>query len=267
MKQNAFFDKERRPLSTKEFRSSLEALYSALADMPQSSDLVNRWTQIYQKLKDDKHKVLFEQFCLEGASTFETEDNSISDMSDWLQLNQKHLLSIEKIAKARVLKEVMDISSYILLQQINRTDNAIIIQDKMKTSQATVARSMKLYFPALKLDTYFTEVEDIWHPKKKESVYRSSTPKKENAINKVFNDKKEEIEEIIKKHDRKIKDILAAFSRAFDYWTDYYIACTPDHTTKNGYTKEKRAPRSEESKERSRQAALKTRQCRKSKRK
>ena len=55
MKHNATsFDKDRRPLSIDEFRSSLGELYSALADISQSSDLVNRWINIYQELKDDK---------------------------------------------------------------------------------------------------------------------------------------------------------------------------------------------------------------------
>lgn len=254
-------DIDRRNLSTEDFCSSVQDLVSLLEDKETASLLAKRVAPIFCEMKNIRHKELMYEGFLYGVCgiTDAERENAVMLGTDYTTKALKNLLpSFEKIKNARLLEEAMDLSLFFweLANMRNKESNAF--DDNMQTEEARVKHS-NLYrlMPLVKvLECYLKKVEDLWHPIKENGEEDKCYPHKGKkfAIKSIYDKFKSEILVILEKNGEK-SDFLKTFSKCFDTYIDIcksYTGATP-----NGNIPRRRKPRSEASKEKSRQSALK----------
>ena len=140
-------------------------------------------------------------------------------------------------------------------------------EGRNRTRAATFARKGKI-LPGLKdkqkkaffskVYTFFQEVEDKWHPKgeQREQPRSRGRKSKKRVLENVYKTHQEEIEKAAEESGIPKEESNRTFYRLFDRYTERTIE-TNNGLTANGYKKEKRAARSEESKQKARDTALK----------
>ncbi|MBQ7179142.1 MAG: hypothetical protein IJS08_17130 [Victivallales bacterium] len=178
---------------------------------------------------------------------------------------QKALPALTKLHDAGLLNDTMGLLELFLKHQSQRIEKEIEQEKERKNLEQTANASKshskyneKTTQLLLALEIYLDEVEDEWPPKVNDGgqkIIRNAKTNKENAKKKVFKKHQTKIEEIL--HERNCQiDFFKAFSNAFDIFTDWYCENTINHVTRNGCPREKRAGRSEESKEKTRRTIL-----------
>lgn len=261
-KKMLYIDIDRRNLSTEDFCSSVQDLVSLLEDEETAALLAKRLEPIFCELKSIKHKELMYNGFLYGVfgiTDAERKESAMLGTEHTTEALKTLLPSFEKLKNAGLLEEAMDLSLFFweLANMRNKESNAF--DDNMQTMEAREKhRNVYRLLPLVKvLKCYLKKVEDLWHPIKEngEEDKRYSHKGKELAIKSIYDKFKSEILEILEKNGEK-SDFLKTFSKCFDTYIDIYKSCT--RATPNGNIPRKRKPRSEASKEKSKQSALKT---------
>jgi len=219
----------------------------------QGRDVFLRWGKIYLSLKEEKHKIVLYQLL---GDYFASVECSIR-----FEKLQMLLPIVEKMQTAGVLDEAFEFADFLIKEKtmnLNEMDEA---KARQQTANATASRrAYKNWKPIIKaLWEYIVEVENKWHPvvpQDTPKAQRSASHSQKNSIKSVFKEHKEKIVAILQNLNLNGMEPEGAFARAFIVWTETCYERMPDHKTINGYSQEKRAPRSEASKERSRQGAL-----------
>ncbi|MBQ7177486.1 MAG: hypothetical protein IJS08_08735 [Victivallales bacterium] len=231
-------------LSASEWRSIFEETIRA-----SQPDILERWKNILDELNDEQYiKVLCSG--LVGPS-FETEDG---DRFTWFSGElQEPLNYLEKLQKAQVLNEAM----HLLCIFDEKHEDSLDLLKSMQTFHATITKKdlhRKPLRPIIEsLEEYLKMIDELWHPA--EDIERKrSRIRKERAIILVFDKYESEITDLLKSHGI-AKDFKKEFEKFFDFYNKRIISLSPEFY-ENYRPKEKRAPRSEESKRRSREGAL-----------
>ncbi len=234
---------EKTSLSASEWRSIFEETIRAV-----QPDILDRWNNLLDELNDEQYiKVLCSG--LVGPS-FETEDG---DRITWFSGElQEPLNYLEKLQKAQVLNEAM----HLLCIFDEKHEDRLDLLKSMQTFHATITKR-ELHNEPLRpiidsLEEYLKKVDESWHPAK-DIEHKRSGISKQRALFVVFKQHESEITELLKSHGID-KDFQTLFGRCFDLyykWLSNTVQFYESHRPK-----EERAPRSEESKKRSREGAL-----------
>lgn len=156
------------------------------------------------------------------------------------------------------LEQVMSVVSFFVAQQkslyIEKEDR----KDKFQTHKATQTRQNTLISRCLAIENFLQQVEFLRHPQQEppeEKPKRNAAYSEKTAVRTVFRQNEGDIVEKLKTCGIE-KEFEKEFGNCFRFYTDFFIK----HTGKtcSGYIKEKRSPRSDESKKRSSNSAKKT---------
>ena len=156
------------------------------------------------------------------------------------------------------LEQVMSVVSFFVAQQkslyIEKEDR----KDKFQTHKATQTRQNALINRCLVIENFLQQVELLRHPQQEASEAqskRNAAYSEKTAVRTVFRQNEGDIVEKLKTCGIE-KEFEKEFGNCFRFYTDFFIK----HTGKtcSGYIKEKRSPRSDESKKRSSNSAKKT---------
>ena len=239
-------------ISTSEI--STESIPALLGSLSQPQHGVMKKMLDWEKgLQPDHQKIL-----VDFALNFMVNNDDLARI-------QKALPTFEKLYDAGLLNDTMGLLELFLEHQSQRIEKEIE-QEKVRKYHEQTANASKSHSKynektthlLLALEIYLDEVEDEWHPRVNDDgqkIIRNAKTNKENAKKIVFKKHQTKIEEILRERQCQI-DFFKAFSNAFDTFTDWYCENTENHVTRNGYPREKRAGRSEESKEKTRRTIL-----------
>ncbi len=176
--------------------------------------------------------------------------------ADRIQAAKDLLPSIEKLKSKECLYDALKLVRFCWDWQNNFHERKRRLENRDKTSNARQRRKIDQKL-LLDLEEYLVAVEDIWHPAStdpKELLVRNHRNSRKKALTHIFQKNEKNIVAILERHSY-CPPSLEKFEYLFQIYTQMYIDFFGK--TRNGYTIEKRASRSEESKERSRQAAQK----------
>lgn len=156
------------------------------------------------------------------------------------------------------LEQVMSVVSFFVVQQKDLYIKKEYRRDKFQTQNATQAKQDVLIERCLTIEKFLQQVELLRHPQQEppeEKPKRNAVYSEKIAVQTVFRDNESNIVEKLKTCGIET-DFEKEFGNCFRFYTDFFIK----HTGKtcSGYIKEKRSPRSDESKKRSSNSAKKT---------
>ena len=175
-----------------------------------------------------------------------------------LQFQQEECIidKLEAFNKSGHLEQVMEVAGFFVACQKQMYEMA----KKNRIEHAWSKKRMSNVKCCIALEPYLRQVEFIWHPQEKGGCEKSSGMKrnvrtnKESALKQVYRDHSAEI-------DAKLKDCgfegdcEKKFSNCFRTYTRAYVENITPGQTCSGHVCEKRAPRTDASRERSRKAA------------
>ena len=213
-------------------------------------DLVLKYLNIYKSIQtSSKYKEPFYRILRSDWLNGPPFADRIQDAKDLLP-------SIEKMKSKECLYDALKLVRFFWDWQNDFHESRRRFENRKKTVKARQRRKIdqKLF---LDLEKYLVDVENIWHPAStdpKELLIRNHRNSRKKALTQIFQKDKKNIVAILERHSH-CPPSLKKFEYLFRIYPQMYIDFFGK--TRNGYAIERRAPRSEESKERSRQAAQK----------
>lgn len=215
----------------------------------ENRDLVQQYLSIYQglqtsnRLKEPLYLILM-SYWLHGPSF---ADRTIEA--------KKLLPSIEKMKAQDCLYDALRLVRFCWDWQNSSYKQQINYKNRQRTKNARLSRQISIDI-LRDLEEYCIAVEDYWHPisfdEEEKRLVRNQKYPRQKAIEIVFKKNEKNIVAILKQHGYKDTS-LKKFASIFNRYTKLYTKNLK--RTRNGYPVERRAPRSAESRERSRQGA------------
>ncbi len=168
------------------------------------------------------------------------------------------LKTMEMLKKVDQLEQVMEVVGYFVAQQKIFYEDEIAKAKKEQPRKATEAKRQEMIDNCLALEDYLQKVEFEWHLPHNDAdtqPLRNAQRNREQALKIIFKNNEDKIIEAMKS--RGIETAFEKeFANCFKFYTKLYIKY--NKKTVSGYIPEKRASRSEESKNKSSKAARKS---------
>lgn len=214
--------------------------------------LAKRIIKLYRELSFQGKKEVFDILILHILH----EIYSLFPFSPLLQNENILVDKLEKFRKLGLLEHVIEVVCFFAAIQKKMYEETI----KSLPRNASNKKKQVMTRYCIELEIYLQEVENLWHKPSEDGepvrTVRSLRKNKNAAIENVYENHSAEIEKKLRSCGFQ-GDCKKQFTNCFNYYTDKYVEDFNDGKTLNGYPREKRAPRSAASRERSSRAAEK----------
>ena len=211
--------------------------------------LAERVFKLYRELNFPEKKVVFDILILQDIL-------ALRPFSPLRKKAESNIDKMERFRKLGLLEQVMDVVCFFAAIQKKMYEETI----KSLPRNASNKKKQVMTRYCIELEIYLQEVENLWHKPSEDGepvrTVRSLRKNKNAAIENVYENHSAEIEKKLRSCGFQ-GDCKKQFTNCFNYYTDKYVEDFNDGKTLNGYPREKRAPRSAASRERSSRAAEK----------
>ncbi|MBE6358549.1 MAG: hypothetical protein E7057_04805 [Lentisphaerae bacterium] len=213
--------------------------------------LAQKFFDIYRNLDLPNKKDIFDIIILKGILLRAPFALDVEKLKSVIE-------TLDTLKASGQLEQVMSVVSFFVEQQKNLYTAREEQKCKIQTQNATKARQDDSIERCLVIEEFLQQVELLRHPQQEppeEQPKRNAAYSEKTAVRTVFRQNEGDIVEKLKTCGIE-KEFEKEFGNCFRFYTDFFIK----HTGKtcSGYIKEKRSPRSDESKKRSRNSAINT---------